>query len=175
MISANAAARVAAEGGRTLVMYGDGAAAAARRMLPGLPDACFVPVDLDELRGAVEHGLAQVVLVAGMDEQAAITGGADGTGGAAEVLGSITSDMDGGPALAAEVARAPTARHAYDLWEAAGRLGPCGRELCRRTAGELERRAAEAAGTPASPVAAQVVLVDAAGERMVGMYGRMAR
>ncbi|TDD67241.1 hypothetical protein E1298_39610 [Actinomadura rubrisoli] len=91
------------------------------------------------------------------------------------MLDAITLDMDGGPALAARVAEAPTARHAYALWEAAGKLGPCGRELCRRTAGELERRAAEAAGASASPVAAQVVLVDAAGERMIGMFGRMAR
>ena len=68
-----------------------------------------------------------------------------------------------------------TPRRAYELWEAAGRLGPCGRELCRRTAGELERLAAEAAGSAESPVAAQVVLVDAKGERMVGMFGRMAR
>ncbi|GAA0562429.1 hypothetical protein [Actinomadura livida] len=153
---------------RTLVMYGDGVRDAARRMLPKLPDACFVPAGTEALRAAVKDGLAQVVLVAGMDGQVAFL---DGAG----VLESITLDMDGGAALAAEVAAAPTARDAYALWEAAGRLGPCGRELCRRTAGELERLAAEAAGSAASPVAAQVVLVDAAGERMVGMYGRMAR
>lgn len=174
--AAGAASRVAAHGGKTLVMHGRDAGEAARRMLPSLPEACFVPVDLDELAGAVEYGLAQVVLVAGLDEQAVIAGcagqGAQEGGG---VLEAITRDMDGGPELAAEVARAPSARHAYELWEAAGRLGPCGRELCRRTAGELERRAAAAAGADASPVAAQVVLVDAAAERMVGMYGRVAR
>jgi hypothetical protein len=82
------------------------------------------------------------------------------------------------------------------MWEDAGLLGQCGRELCRRVAGELERAAAQAAagtaamgqapagtgaegeaaaGTEAagSPVAAQVVLVDASGERMIGMYGRL--
>ncbi|TDE31082.1 hypothetical protein [Actinomadura sp. 6K520] len=153
---------------RTLVMYGDGVRDAARRMLPKLPDACFVPAGAEALRAAVEGGLAQVVLVAGIDEQTALLGDS-------AVLASITLSMGGGPALTAEVAGAPTARHAYGMWEAAGRLGPCGRELCRRTAGELERLAAEAAGSAASPVAAQVVLVDAAGERMVGMYGRMAR
>ncbi|MGP4024233.1 hypothetical protein [Actinomadura sp. 3N407] len=153
---------------RTLVMYGDGVRDAARRMLPKLPDACFVPAGSGELRTAVKDGIAQVVLVAGMEEQLALL---DDTG----VLESITFYMDGGAALTAEVAGAPTARHAYELWEAAGKLGPCGRELCRRTAGELERLAAETAGSAVSPVAAQVVLVDAAGERMVGMFGRMAR
>ncbi|TDC56132.1 hypothetical protein E1281_08885 [Actinomadura sp. KC345] len=161
---------------RTLVMYGDGVRDAARRMLPKLPEACFAPAGAGRLREAVERGLAQVVLVAGMDEQVDfLDGAAEGTADGARTLESITLDMDGGAALAAEVAAASTPRVAYELWEAAGRLGPCGRELCRRTAGELERLAAEAAGSATSPVAAQVVLVDAAGERMVGMYGRMAR
>jgi hypothetical protein len=169
---------IAADG--TRVLYGAGAGDAARRMLPKLPGSCFGQVSPHRLDEAVERavadGVAQVVLVAGMDEQAAFLGAAAGrAGGTAAVLDSITTDMDGDPVLAAAVAAAPTARRAYELWESAGRLGPCGRELCRRTAGELERLAAAAAGSPASPVAAQVVLVDAAGERMVGMYGRMGR
>ncbi|GAA4372685.1 hypothetical protein GCM10023088_26560 [Actinomadura verrucosospora] len=154
---------------KTLVMYGDGAREAARRMLPNLPDGCFGPIAADRLREAVEDGLAQVVLVARMEDQAAFLGGAAG------LLESITLDMDCGPALAGRVAQAPAVRDVYGLWDAAGKLGPCGRELCRRTAGGLERLAAEASGAAASPVAAQVVLLDAAGERMVGMYGRMAR
>lgn len=158
---------------RTLVMYGEGAREAARRMLPKLPDACFVAAGAAPVRetvgAAVKDGLAQIVLVAGMAEQTAVLGGAAG------LLESITLDTDCGVALAGEVSRAATAEDAYALWEAAGRLGPCGRELCRRTAGELERLAAETAGAPDSPLAAQVVLLDAAGERMIGMYGRMAR
>ncbi|TDB76125.1 hypothetical protein E1264_38970 [Actinomadura sp. KC216] len=167
---------------RTLVLYGEGAREAARRMLPGLPDARFVPAGASGEPGparlraafkeAVRAELAQVVLVAGMAEQARFLGGVWGVAG---VLESITLDMGGDAALAATVAEAPTLRDAYDRWEAAGVLGPCGREMCRRTAGELERLAAEAAGTPASPVAAQVVMLDPQGERMVGMYGRMAR
>ncbi|NDU77421.1 hypothetical protein GWI34_33100 [Actinomadura sp. DSM 109109] len=153
----------------TLVMYGDGARDAARRMLPKLPDACFVPFAGERLREAVRGGLAQVVMVARIREQAAFLGGAAG------LLESITLDMDGGVALAGRVARAPAVEDVYELWDAAGRLGPCGRELCRRTAAGLERLAAEVAGSAGSPVAAQVVLLDAAGERMVGMYGRMAR
>lgn len=163
---------------RTLVMYGEGAREAAHRMLPTLPEERFVPVGAgagavrDAVGAAVKDGLAQVVLVAGLGEQIAVLGGMTG------LLESVTLDMDCGVALAGEVSRAATPRDVYALWEAAGKLGPCGRELCRRTAGELERVAAEAAGAQsgsAAPVAAQVVLVDAAGERMVGMYGRMAR
>ena len=161
---------------QTLVMYGEGAREAARRMLPKLPDACFVPAGAAPVReavaNAVKDGFAQIVLVAGMAEQVAVLGGAAG------LLESITLDMDCGVALAGEVSRAATVQDAYALWEAAGRLGPCGRELCRRTAGELERLAAEAAAggdAPHGPLAAQVVLLDAAAERMLGMYGRMAR
>ncbi|MFA1547644.1 hypothetical protein [Actinomadura chokoriensis] len=158
---------------QTLVMYGEAAREAARRMLPELPEACFVPAGAEPVReavgAAVKDGLAQIVLVARMDEQVAVLGGAAG------LLESITLDMDCGVALAGKVARAATVQDAYALWEAAGKLGPCGRELCRRTAGELERIAAAAAGAPVSPIAAQVVLLDAAGERMLGMYGRMAR
>ncbi|MFC4049201.1 hypothetical protein ACFOY4_05855 [Actinomadura syzygii] len=160
----------------TRVVHGAGAGEAARRMMPTLPGSCFAEAGPDGLGAAVEQavadGIERFVLVTGLGEQAAFLGGGSGLAG---VLDSITLDMDGGAALAAEVADAPTPRHAYELWESAGRLGPCGRELCRRTAGELERLAAAAAGTSASPVAAQVVLVDAEGERMVGMYGRMSR
>ncbi|GAA4233073.1 hypothetical protein GCM10022254_34630 [Actinomadura meridiana] len=172
------------EADETLVMYGGGAHEVARRMLPGLPDSRFVSVAAQppersgaaRLREAFETALkdapARVVLVAGIDEQALLLGGDRGVAG---VLGSITLDMDGGVALAAEVTEAPTTRAAYEAWDAAGKLGPCGRELCRRTAGELERLAAAGAGASTSPVAAQVVLLDPACERMVGMYGRMAR
>ncbi|MGH3239094.1 MAG: hypothetical protein ACRDNL_01870 [Spirillospora sp.] len=171
---------------RTLVLYGERAREAARRMLPGLPDACFVPAGAPgepgptrlsaafkkALKDAAMDEIAQVVLVAGMDEQALFVGGVWGTAG---VLESITVDMGGDAALAATVADAATLGDFYDRWEAAGILGRCGRELCRRAAGELERLAAEAAGASTSPVAAQVVMVDPEGERMVGMYGRMAR
>jgi hypothetical protein len=158
-------------GDRTLVLYGEGAREAARRMLPKLPDACFVPAGaVREAAGkAVKDGVAQLVLVAGMAEQVAVLGGAAG------LLESITLDMDLGVGLAGEVSRAATFQEVRALWEAAGRLGPCGRELCRRAAGELERLAAEAAGAPRSPVAVQVVLVDPEDDRVIGMYGRTAR
>ncbi|NKZ03679.1 hypothetical protein [Actinomadura latina] len=156
---------------RTLVLYGEGAREAARRMLPKVPDASFVPAGTvrEAVVKAVKDGLAQIVLVAGMEEQTVVLGGAAG------LLESITLDMDCGVGLAGEVSRAATVQDARALWEAAGKLGPCGRELCRRTAGELERLAAETAGAPQSPIAAQVVLLDTPGDRMIGMYGRMSR
>ncbi|OLT30030.1 hypothetical protein BJF79_39880 [Actinomadura sp. CNU-125] len=73
----------------TLVMYGGGARDAARRMLPKLPDGCFAPVDLDALEDAAGRGLRQVVLVAGLADQAAIVG---------PVLGEITAAMAGAAA-----------------------------------------------------------------------------
>lgn len=163
----------------TLVIHGEDAREAARRMLPRLPESCFVPGGRRSERGweaavekAVADGVGRLVLVAGLGEQAAFVGGLSGGDG---VLESVTVAMVGDRGLAAEVAEAPTIRESYELWEAAGTLGPCGRELCRRTAGELERLAADAAGSAGSPVAAQVVLIDPEGERMVGMYGRLAR
>ncbi|MEU5881317.1 cobalt-precorrin-5B (C(1))-methyltransferase [Spirillospora sp. NPDC047279] len=155
----------------------------AMKMLPKLPDVCFVEVgDFTgaALRRAVEHGLRQVVFVGMAGKLTKLAAGVLMTHYTrsrvdTELLGRITTDMGGSAELAAEVARANTGRHAYELWEAAGVLGPCGRELCRRVGLVLERFAAEAAGTETSPIAAQVVLVDFTGERMIAMAGRMAR
>ncbi|MBG6091605.1 hypothetical protein [Actinomadura viridis] len=198
-----AVAAIAAEGQGTLVLHGPGPAGrAAAGMLPRLPEACFLETagaagpspaagaapdgapgpspaagaDVAEaLRQAVAHGLGQLILLGTADDLAPYAGtGADGDGGGAP-LAEITTDMGGPPALAAEVAAAGSVRRACELWDDAGLLGPCGRELCRRVAGDLERAAAEAAGTGRSPVAVQVVLLDSGGDRMVGMYGRLQR
>ncbi|XVQ09271.1 hypothetical protein ACQP1W_43180 [Spirillospora sp. CA-255316] len=205
-----AVAAIAARGERTLVLHGAGPSGrTAARMLPKLPEVCFVEVgagtaagaDVNEaLRQAVEHGLGQLVLLATADGLAPLE--------PADDLGGITADMGGSAELTAEVAAAGSARRAYELWEGAGLLGPCGRELCRRVADGLERAAvalagaggpagadgragadgpagaaglagvdgpARAAGPADSPIAAQVVLLDSGGERMVGMYGRLSR
>ncbi|MFI0449522.1 cobalt-precorrin-5B (C(1))-methyltransferase [Actinomadura sp. 6N118] len=172
---------MAAQGETTLVLCTGGRTEkGAMKMLPKLPDVCFVEVgDFTgaALRRAVEHGVKQVVFVGMAGKLTKLAAGVLMTHYTrskvnTELLGVITTDMGGSAELAAEVAQANTARHAYELWEAAGILGPCGRELCRRVAGVLERFAVEEAG---GEVAAQVVLVDFTGERMVGMYGRMAR
>ncbi|MFC5746965.1 hypothetical protein [Actinomadura rugatobispora] len=173
-----AVAAIAAQGERTLVLHGAGPAGrTAARMLPKLPEVCFVEVgagtaargDVDEaLRQAVEHGLRQLILLATADALAALEP-VDG-------LAGITADMGGSAELADAVAAAGSARRAYELWEEARLLGPCGRELCRRVADDLERAAAAVReGSEASPIAVQVVLMDFGGERMVGMYGRLSR
>lgn len=172
---------MAAQGLDTLVLCTGGRTEkGAMKLLPTLPDVCFVEVgDFTgaALRKAVEHGLKQVVFVGMAGKLTKLASGVLMTHYtrsqvSTELLGGLTRDMGGSAELAAEVGRANTARHAYELWESAGLLGPCGRELCRRVAGVLERFAAEQGG---SPIAAQVVLVDFTGQKMIGMYGRLAR
>ncbi|MEV4255175.1 cobalt-precorrin-5B (C(1))-methyltransferase [Spirillospora sp. NPDC049652] len=175
---------MSAQGERTLVLCTGGRTEkGAMKMLPKLPEVCFVEVgDFTgaAVRRAVEHGITQVVFVGMAGKLTKLAAGILMTHYTRSkvdtaLLGDLTRDITGNAELAAEVAVANTGRHAYELWEAAGVLGPCGRELCRRVADVLERFAAEQAGTETSPIAAQVVLVDFTGERMVGMFGRMAR
>ncbi|WP_243772293.1 cobalt-precorrin-5B (C(1))-methyltransferase [Actinomadura barringtoniae] len=173
-----AVSAMAAQDETTLVLCtGGGTETGARKMMPKLPDACFVEVGgfTDAALGkAAEHGVKQVIFVGRAGELAELGSPKDGTG----LLGAITTDMTGSAELAAEVVAADTAQRAYELWEAAGVLGPCGRELCRRVGLQLEQSAAEGAGPAggeSAPVAAQVVLVDSTGERMVAMAGRLAR
>ncbi|SEG55777.1 cobalt-precorrin-5B (C1)-methyltransferase [Thermomonospora echinospora] len=172
---------MAAQGESTLVLCTGGRTEkGAMKMLPKLPEVCFVEVgDFTgaALRRAVGHGLRQVVFVGMVGKLTKLASGVLMTHYtrsrvSTELLSGITTDMGGTPELAAEVARANTARHAYELWENAGLLGRCGRELCRRTADVLERFAVEEAG---GELAVQVVMVDFTGERMVAMYGRLAR
>ncbi|MBW8484210.1 GNAT family N-acetyltransferase [Actinomadura parmotrematis] len=156
------AARAAEAGEKTLVLHA-GDPAAARAMLPKLPDACFaeVPADLAPVAAdAAAHGLAQLVLVAPAGVLATLAE----PGGPVRLLGEITADMGGSAAQTEAVTAAATPEDAAALWAEAGLAGPCARELCRRVAGVLD-----------GPVAAQVVLVDGADGRMVGMFGRMAR
>ncbi|MBC6458694.1 cobalt-precorrin-5B (C(1))-methyltransferase [Actinomadura sp. HBU206391] len=175
---------LAAQGEKTLVLCTGGRTErGAMKLLPKLPDVCFVEVgDFTgaALRRAVEHGVTQVVFVGMVGKLTKLASGVLMTHYtrsrvSTELLGEITTDMGGSAELAAEVAQANTARHAYELWESAGVLGPCGRELCRRVAGVLERYADTAVAGGEGRVAAQVVLVDFTGQRMIGMFGRLAR
>jgi cobalt-precorrin-5B (C1)-methyltransferase len=172
-----AVAVMAAQGETTLVLCTGGRTEqGAMAMLPKLPETCFVEVgDFTgaALRQAVAHGLRQVVFVGMIGKLTKLAAGVMMTHYtrskvSTELLAEITADMDGDPALVERVAGANTARHAYELWESAGLLGQCGRELCRRTAGALER-------FTDGRLAAQVVMVDFTGKRMIGMYGRLAR
>jgi cobalt-precorrin-5B (C1)-methyltransferase len=149
------------------------------RLLPQLPDVCFVEVgDFTgaALRRAVEHGVTQVVFVGMAGKLTKLASGVLMTHYTrskvdTDLLAEITRVMGGSDELAARVAEANTARHAYELWEGEGLLGRAGRELCRRVADVLERFTAEAGRT----IAAQVVLVDFTGQRMIAMYGRLSR
>jgi cobalt-precorrin-5B (C1)-methyltransferase len=76
------------------------------------------------------------------------------------LLAEVTAAAGGEPDLLAEVAAANTARHAYELWEAAGLLRPAGDLLCGRVADVLSRFAG-------GRVAARVAMVDFAGSACV--------
>jgi cobalt-precorrin-5B (C1)-methyltransferase len=191
-----AVAVMAAQGEKTLVLCTGGRTEkGAMRLLPQLPGVCFVEVgDFTgaALRRAVENGITQVVFVGMAGKLTKLASGVLMTHYTrskvdTELLAEITTAVGGSAELAAQVAVANTARHAYELWESAGLLGRAGRELCRRVADVLERFAAgeETGGSPhdrslqrdatQGPLAAQVVLVDFTGQRMIAMYGRLAR
>jgi cobalt-precorrin-5B (C1)-methyltransferase len=126
----------------------------AMALLPGLPEVSFVEVgDFTgaALRRVMEHGVPRVVFVGMAGKLVKLAAGVlmthytrsrVSTG----LLAEITRAAGGGDALAAEVAGANTARHAAELWEAAGLLEAAGTELCRRVAGVLARFCAEIAG-----------------------------
>ena len=172
-----AVAVMAAQGETTLVLSTGGRTErGAMAMLPKLPEVCFVEVgDFTgaALRQAVARDLRRVVFVGMIGKLTKLAAGVLMTHYtrskvSTELLAEITHDMGGDLELVSAVRSANTARHAYELWEAAGVLGTCGRELCRRTAGVLER-------FTDGRIAAQVVLVDFTGKRMIAMYGRLGR
>jgi cobalt-precorrin-5B (C1)-methyltransferase len=178
-----AVAVMAAQGEKTLVLCTGGRTEkGAMRLLPQLPDVCFVEVgDFTgaALRRAVEHGITQVVFVGMAGKLTKLASGVLMTHYTRSrvdtaLLSEITLTMGGSGELVAKVAEANTARHAYELWEAEGLLGRAGRELCRLVAGVLEQFAAEVEPESAG-IAAQVVLVDFTGQRMIAMYGRLGR
>ena len=72
------------------------------------------------------------------------------------VLADITAQVE--PSLVEQVAAANTARHAYEIWDAAGMLRPCGDRLCARVAEVLTRFG----GLPS-----RVAMVDPDGARVV--------
>src|SRR5439155_2044998 len=119
----------------------------AMALLPGLPEVCFVEVgDFTgaALRTAAEHGIGRVVFVGMVGKLTKLAAGilmthytrsTVDTG----LLGRLTRDAGGSATLAAEVDGANTARHAYELWAAAGLLRPAGDALCHRVREVLVR------------------------------------
>ena len=158
---------MAAQGEPTLVLATGGRTEkAAMRMLPELPEVCFVEVgDFTgaALRQAVDDGLRDVVFVGMAGKLTKLAGGVLMTHYTKSkvdpaVLVDITRELGRDAALVDAVAGANTARHAYELWEAAGVLRPAGDLLCARVAEVLTRFG----GLPA-----RVAMVDPAGARVV--------
>jgi cobalt-precorrin-5B (C1)-methyltransferase len=167
-----AVAVMAAQGVSTLVLATGGRTErGAMRLLPHLPEVAFVEVgDFTgaALRRAVEHGLAEVVFVGMIGKLTKLASGVLMTHYTRSkvdtgLLAEITAAHGGRPGDVAEIRGAPTARRAYEIWEAAGLLRSCGNDVCARVADTLRRFTAEV-GTA---LAAKVAMVDFTGLRVV--------
>jgi cobalt-precorrin-5B (C1)-methyltransferase len=166
---------LAAQGESTLVLATGGRTEqAAMRILPELPEVCFVEVgDFTgaALRRAVEHRLARVVFAGMAGKLTKLAAGVLMTHYTRSkvsltLLGDITLAAGGGQDLADRISKANTARHAVELWEETGMLQTAGQELCRRAAEVLSRFCAELVretrGNAPGP-SIQVVMVDFSG------------
>jgi cobalt-precorrin-5B (C1)-methyltransferase len=158
---------MAAQGEPTLVLATGGRTEkAAMRMLPDLPEVCFVEVgDFTgaALRQAVDQGLSDVVFVGMAGKLTKLGSGVLMTHYTkskvdTSVLVEVTQEAGGSAELVEGVRAANTARHAYEQWEAAGLLRPAGDLLCARVAAVLTRFS----GLPA-----RVAMVDPAGAGVV--------
>ncbi|TDC80755.1 cobalt-precorrin-5B (C(1))-methyltransferase [Micromonospora sp. KC606] len=167
---------MAAQGERTVVLCTGGRTErAARALLPELPEVCFVEVgDFTgaAVTAAVGDGMTSVVFVGMAGKLAKLAAGILMTHYTRSrvdlsLLGAVTAEAGGDADLVSAVAAANTGRHAYELWEAAGLLGPAGDLLCRRVRQVLLRFAGHA-------VAVDVAMVDFAGSRTVASSGRWA-
>ncbi|MFG3556087.1 cobalt-precorrin-5B (C(1))-methyltransferase [Micromonospora sp. NPDC047557] len=168
---------MAAQGERTVVLCTGGRTErAARALLPDLPEVCFVEVgDFTgaAVTAAVGDAMTGVVFVGMAGKLAKLAAGILMTHYTRSkvdlsLLGAVTADAGGDPALVAAVTEANTGRHAYELWEAAGLLGPAGDLLCQRV-GQVLRRFA------GPTVTVDVAMVDFAGARVVASSGRWPR
>lgn len=167
---------MAAQGERTVVLCTGGRTErAARALLPALPEVCFVEVgDFTgaAITAAVGDGMTGVVFVGMAGKLAKLAAGVLMTHYTRStvdlsLLGDVTAAAGGDADLVPAVGAANTGRHAYELWEAAGLLGPAGDLLCRRVRQVLLRFAEHA-------VTVDVAMVDFAGSRVVASSGRWA-
>ena len=138
---------IAATGRETLVLTTGGRTErAAMGLLPQLDPVAFVEVgDFTghALRHAAGNGLRRCVFVGMAGKLAKLAAGIMMTHWTRSkvdpgMLAGLTREAGGGAALADAVAAANTARHAYELWRAAG-LGAAPDLLCERVATNLER------------------------------------
>jgi cobalt-precorrin-5B (C1)-methyltransferase len=160
---------LAAQPERTLVLATGGRTEkAAMRLLPDLPEVCFVEVgDFTgaAIREAVEHGLTDMVFVGMVGKLAKLAAGVlmtHYTRSAVDrdLLIRITAEAGADPDVVEAVREANTARHAYEQWDTAGVLNPAGRLLCARVAEVLGRFAD-------GRLHVEVAMVDFAGDRLV--------
>jgi cobalt-precorrin-5B (C1)-methyltransferase len=131
----------AAQGEPTVVLCTGGRTeAGAVALLPDLAEVCFVEVgDFTgaALRMAVERGVARVVFVGMVGKLSKLAAGVlmtHYTRSAVDpgLLASLTADAGGAPSTVDDVRGANTARHAYELWAAAGLVRAAGDLLCAR-------------------------------------------
>ncbi|HEX4018083.1 MAG TPA: cobalt-precorrin-5B (C(1))-methyltransferase [Frankiaceae bacterium] len=160
---------LAAQGETTVVLATGGRTEkAAMALYPDLAESCFVEVgDFTgaALRQARDGGLTQVIFVGMVGKLTKLAAGVlmtHYTRSAVdrELLADITRGAGGDDALVTTVAEANTARHAYELWAAAGVLRPAGDVLCRRVREVLER-------FTEATMSASVVMVDPQGHGAV--------
>ncbi|MHB8450438.1 MAG: cobalt-precorrin-5B (C(1))-methyltransferase [Mycobacteriales bacterium] len=160
---------LAAQGEHTVVLATGGRTErVAMALLPGLPEGSFVEVgDFTgaALTRAVAGGLAEVVFVGMPGKLAKLAAGVLMTHYTRsrvdrDLLADLTAAAGGDAGLVGAVREANTARHAYELWAAAGLVRAAGDLLC---AGVAEVLARFAGGT----LTARVALVDPAGSVVV--------
>ena len=168
---------LAAQGEDTVVLCTGGRTEkGAMRLLPDLPEVCFVEVgDFTgaALRRAVEHGLTRVVFAGMAGKLTKLAAGVLMTHYtrskvSLDLLRDITLAAGGDQDLAEQVADANTARHAAELWDEAALLPAAGRELCARTARVLRRFSADIALAEAKATPdIRVIMVDFTGQAKI--------
>ncbi len=167
-----AVAVMAAQDVSTLVLATGGRTErGAMQLLPHLPEVAFVEVgDFTgaALRRAVEYGLTEVVFVGMIGKLTKLASGILMTHYTRSkvdtvLLAEITAAHGGDPDAIAEIRTAPTARRAYEIWEAGGLLRACGDDVCARVVDTLRRFSAEVG----RPLMSRVAMVDFTGQRVV--------
>jgi cobalt-precorrin-5B (C1)-methyltransferase len=168
---------LAAQGEDTVVLCTGGRTEkGAMKMLPELPEVCFVEVgDFTgaALRQAINHQLNHVIFVGMVGKLTKLAAGVLMTHYTRSkvdlaLLADITRAAGGTPEITERVASANTARHAAELWDEAALLPAAGRELCARAARVLARFAAELAAPDGKPPPGiRVIMVDFTGQAKI--------
>jgi len=165
---------LAAQGEATVVLCTGGRTEkGAMKLLPGLPEVCFVEVgDFTgaALRQAVSHRLDRVIFVGMAGKLTKLASGVLMTHYtrskvSLDLLKDVTEAAGGPPDLAERVAAANTARHAAELWDEAALLPAAGRELCARAARVLQRFCLEITSATAPEI--RVIMVDFTGQTKI--------